>query len=74
MNNPLKMKSWSPYVVGAGIGVLSWFAFATANHPIFSTCGVAAISVSAAVFVVLLFVAGTAMTFALYGKEARNLV
>lgn len=28
------MKSWSPYVVGAGIGVLSWFAFATANHPI----------------------------------------
>ena len=34
MNNPLRMKSWSPYVVGAGIGVLSWFAFATANHPI----------------------------------------
>ena len=34
MNNPLTMKSWSPYVVGAGIGVLSWFAFATANHPI----------------------------------------
>lgn len=28
------MKSWSPYVVGAGIGVLSWFAFATADHPI----------------------------------------
>jgi hypothetical protein len=26
------MKSWSPYVVG--IGVLSWFAFATANHPL----------------------------------------
>jgi hypothetical protein len=34
MNNPLSMKSWSPYVVGAGIGMLSWFAFATANHPI----------------------------------------
>ena len=34
MNNPLTMKSWSPYVVGAEIGVLSWFAFATANHPI----------------------------------------
>ena len=34
MKNPLKMKSWSPYVVGAGIGVLSWFAFATANKPI----------------------------------------
>jgi uncharacterized membrane protein YedE/YeeE len=25
------MKSWSPYVCGIGIGVLSWFAFATAN-------------------------------------------
>lgn len=24
------MKSWSPYVVSAGIGLLSWFAFATA--------------------------------------------
>ena len=34
MINPLTMKSWSPYVVGAGIGVLSWFAFATADHPI----------------------------------------
>lgn len=34
MTNPLRMKSWSPYVVGVGIGVLSWFAFATAKHPI----------------------------------------
>jgi uncharacterized membrane protein YedE/YeeE len=25
------MRSWSPYVVGIGIGVLSWFAFATVN-------------------------------------------
>jgi uncharacterized membrane protein YedE/YeeE len=31
MTNPFTMKSWSPYVVGLGIGVLSWFAFATAN-------------------------------------------
>jgi uncharacterized protein len=31
MSNPLTMKSWSPYVVGVGIGVLSWFAFASAN-------------------------------------------
>ena len=31
MTNPLTMKSWSPYVVGLGIGVLSWFAFATAD-------------------------------------------
>lgn len=34
MTNPLRLKSWSPYVVGAGIGVLSWFAFATADHPL----------------------------------------
>jgi len=31
MANPLTMKSWSPYVVGAGLGMLSWFAFATAD-------------------------------------------
>lgn len=34
MTNPLTMKSWSPYVAGAGIGLLSWFAFASADHPI----------------------------------------
>jgi uncharacterized protein len=27
-------KSWSPYLVGAAIGVLSWFAFWSANHPL----------------------------------------
>jgi uncharacterized protein len=27
-------KCWSPYVVGAGIGILSWFAFASADHPL----------------------------------------
>ena len=32
--NPLKKRAWSPYVAGAGIGILSWFAFATADHPI----------------------------------------
>src|ERR1035437_10259868 len=32
--NPLTKQSWSPYLVGAGIGVLSWFAFATADRPI----------------------------------------
>lgn len=34
MQNPMRMKSWSPYVVGVGIGMLSWFVFATANHPL----------------------------------------
>lgn len=32
MNNPFTMRSWSPYVVGAAIGVLSWFAFASADR------------------------------------------
>jgi uncharacterized protein len=31
MINPLTMKSWSPYVVGIGIGALSWFTFVTAD-------------------------------------------
>jgi uncharacterized protein len=34
VNNPLAMKSWSPYAVGIGIGVLSWLAFATADQPL----------------------------------------
>ena len=34
MTTPLSRKSWSPYVVGALIGVLSWFAFATADKPL----------------------------------------
>jgi uncharacterized protein len=32
--NIIRMKMWSPYVVGALIGILSWFAFATVNKPI----------------------------------------
>ena len=32
--NPLAFKAWSPYAAGAGIGVLSWFAFATVDRPI----------------------------------------
>src|SRR5688572_27038533 len=31
MTNPFTLRSWSPYVVGVGIGLLSWFTFATAN-------------------------------------------
>jgi uncharacterized protein len=31
MANPFTARSWPPYVVGAGLGVLSWFAFATAD-------------------------------------------
>ncbi|MBA3459583.1 MAG: YeeE/YedE family protein [Deltaproteobacteria bacterium] len=32
--NILEKKSWSPYAVGAGIGVLSWISFLTAKKPI----------------------------------------
>lgn len=32
--NILEKRSWSPYAVGAGIGVLSWFSFLTAKRPI----------------------------------------
>ncbi len=32
MQNILTMKAWSPYVVGAAIGMLSWFTFLTADH------------------------------------------
>ncbi|MCE9561278.1 MAG: YeeE/YedE family protein [Planctomycetes bacterium] len=34
MTNPLTMQAWSPYVVGVGVGVLSWFTFATADNPL----------------------------------------
>ncbi|TWT90354.1 putative inner membrane protein [Pseudobythopirellula maris] len=34
MGNPLQSKSWSPYLVGVGIGVLSWFTFWSADHPL----------------------------------------
>jgi hypothetical protein len=30
----LSLKEWSPYVVGFGIGVLSWFAFLLSDKPI----------------------------------------
>lgn len=30
----LSMKTWSPYVAGAGIGILSWFAFLLSDHPL----------------------------------------
>lgn len=34
MNNPFTWKSWSPYAVGAAIGVLSWFAFWSVDRPL----------------------------------------
>lgn len=34
MEPVLSRPAWSPYVVGAGIGVLSWLAFALADQPL----------------------------------------
>ncbi len=34
MKRLITATSWSPYLVGAGIGILSWFAFLTADHPL----------------------------------------
>ncbi|MHB8973443.1 MAG: YeeE/YedE thiosulfate transporter family protein [Pirellulaceae bacterium] len=34
MANPFFQKSWSPYAVGVGIGMLSWFSFASVDHPL----------------------------------------
>ena len=34
MINPLKMKAWSPYIVGVGIGILSCFTFLSAGNPL----------------------------------------
>ncbi|WP_238480935.1 YeeE/YedE thiosulfate transporter family protein [Desulfuromonas sp. AOP6] len=30
----LAMKAWSPYLAGAAIGILSWFAFLLSDHPL----------------------------------------
>lgn len=30
----LKKRQWSPYIVGSALGVLSWIAFLTADHPL----------------------------------------
>ncbi|MCP5535637.1 MAG: YeeE/YedE family protein [Akkermansiaceae bacterium] len=31
--NPLLRESWNPYIVGAGIGIVSWLAFLLVNKP-----------------------------------------
>ena len=34
MTNPFHAKAWPPYAVGVGVGLLTWVAFATADHPL----------------------------------------
>jgi uncharacterized membrane protein YedE/YeeE len=39
---------WSPYLIGAGIGVLSWIVFAVANNPLGITTALSQVSGGAA--------------------------
>lgn len=34
VSSDMRRNAWNPYLVGAGIGVLSWIAFLTASHPL----------------------------------------
>ena len=34
METSLTREAWSPYLAGAAIGVISWFAFWSADHPL----------------------------------------
>lgn len=36
MKNPFKKPSWSPYIAGAGVGIISWFAFLI-THKVLAT-------------------------------------
>jgi uncharacterized membrane protein YedE/YeeE len=38
--NALSSRRWSPYAAGAGIGILSWFAFWALDHPLGVSTGV----------------------------------
>jgi hypothetical protein len=40
--------NWSPYLIGAGIGVLSWVVFAVANNPLGITTALSQVSGAAA--------------------------
>ncbi len=43
---------WTPYVMGAGIGVLSWIVFAVANNPLGITTALSQLSGAAAIPVI----------------------
>lgn len=63
-----RRKSWSPYLVGAGIGVLSWFAFASADHPL----GVSTAFESTAALAVKGFSPGLEQTNSYFAKRAAE--
>ncbi len=67
MTNPFTMKSWSPYVVGIGIGMLSWFAFATADKHLAITLQYEHIAAMAQ----MIFAPATAATNRYYAVRAQ---
>ena len=67
MTNPFTMKSWSPYAVGIGIGVLSWFAFATADKHLAITLQYEHIAAMAQ----MIFAPGAAATNRYYAVRAQ---
>jgi uncharacterized membrane protein YedE/YeeE len=67
MTNPFTMKSWSPYVVGIGIGVLSWFAFGTADKHLAITLQYEHI----AAMLEVMFAPGAAATNRYYAARAQ---
>jgi uncharacterized membrane protein YedE/YeeE len=42
--NPLKVRKWNPYVVGIGIGVLSWVTFAAMDKALGTSTTIASLS------------------------------
>lgn len=49
MNEPNSKPLWNPYLVGAGMGVLSWLAFAVVNQPLGVSTSLSAASGACAV-------------------------
>lgn len=45
--NPLARASWNPYLVGAGIGLLSWAVFALVDSPLGITTALSQVSAAA---------------------------
>ena len=76
----LRMARWSPYVVGALIGILSWLAFLTVDRPIGVSTALAKTSCMIAVNAISFGVRGgangtvDATWFASGGKARRSIL
>lgn len=69
MANPFVQKSWSPYLVGAGIGILSWLSFATADKPL----GITTAFENSAALLGLALTAGDADDHAFYRESEHKI-